>query len=112
MKVAACSLDSFVEKNRVKAIDLIKIDVEGSEPEVLEGARNALRKFNPDIICEINYSIDKLQYILNGLGYSAFLIRENWKGTKLLSKCFDGFHRGSDNAFLTCYPNKYSKLIY
>ena len=41
-------LDEVVKEN----IDLIKIDVQGWEPEVIEGARNIIRKYHPIIFFE------------------------------------------------------------
>jgi FkbM family methyltransferase len=45
-------LDAEVE-NFTK-IDLIKIDVEGFEIDVLEGAKDAIRKFKPVLVIEVN----------------------------------------------------------
>lgn len=47
-------LDDWVEMNMIPRVDLIKIDVEGSEVIVLEHAINTLRKWNPDLIVEFN----------------------------------------------------------
>ena len=49
-KVKAMTLDSFVKKNKIKSIDILKIDVEGSEHELLKGAGNTLRKNKIKII--------------------------------------------------------------
>ena len=43
-KVHTTTLDSFLKKNKIKSIDILKIDVEGSEYELLKGAKNALKK--------------------------------------------------------------------
>jgi FkbM family methyltransferase len=48
------TLDHFVEANRINQIDLIKVDVEGSECALLNGARNTLRRFHPMIVIEVN----------------------------------------------------------
>jgi len=64
------SLDSleFVEK-----IDLIKIDVQGMEMAVLEGAKNKIKQSHPVIITEIPKGeaqrSDEVQFILFELGY-------------------------------------------
>ena len=50
------TLDSIISRLGFKRVDLIKIDVEGSEVEVLEGAQKIIRKYHPKIICE---SLDK-----------------------------------------------------
>lgn len=48
------TLDDFCP-NRTESIKLIKIDVEGMEPEVIQGAMNTIRKFRPIIFVEINH---------------------------------------------------------
>ncbi|MDR1986982.1 MAG: FkbM family methyltransferase, partial [Treponema sp.] len=46
------SLDAFVEKNKIKKIDFIKADIEGSERDMLHGAVNVLKNFAPKLaIC-------------------------------------------------------------
>ena len=42
-KVNVITLDSFAEKNRIKKIDVLKIDTQGAETEVLDGAQNLLK---------------------------------------------------------------------
>ena len=37
-------LDNFCKSNKISQIDVLKIDVEGSEMEVLMGAKNILKK--------------------------------------------------------------------
>jgi FkbM family methyltransferase len=76
-KVPTKTIDTFIAENRVSRIDLIKIDVEGFEKAVLEGAVNALEKYKPVIIAEIDryhYS-DSLTDIFNfidSLNYTPF----------------------------------------
>jgi FkbM family methyltransferase len=47
-------LDQFVESENVTQIDIIKIDVEGAELAVLQGARGAIARFKPLILMEVN----------------------------------------------------------
>lgn len=54
--VRITTLDHFVEVNRISRIDLIKVDVEGSECALLEGARETMRRFRPRIVIEVNAS--------------------------------------------------------
>lgn len=51
------TLDSIISRLGFKRVDLIKIDVEGSELEVLQGAQKIIKNYHPKIICE---SIDKI----------------------------------------------------
>ena len=69
-KVHTITLDSFVKKNKIKSIDVLKIDIEGSEYELLKGAKNTLNKNKIKIILvEIldkkNFYIKKEKKILN-----------------------------------------------
>jgi len=58
-------LDSFNYNN----IGFIKLDVEGYEPKVLEGAKETIERCNPVICCEINRDDNNSQEILESWGY-------------------------------------------
>ena len=47
-----CTLDNFVNKHQIKNIDLLKIDAEGMDLDVLQGAKLSIEKFNPYILIE------------------------------------------------------------
>ena len=51
--VATLKLDDFIKLNKIKKIDLIKLDVEMHEAEVIEGFKEFLGKFKPIIIIEV-----------------------------------------------------------
>lgn len=48
-EVSCVTLDEFVEHNGVISVDYIKIDVEGSEIDVIKGAERTIAKFKPKI---------------------------------------------------------------
>ena len=62
-KVSTVSLDDFVKSSNLKHVDLIKIDIEGSELTALRGASFLLKKIRPTIIIEFN------RYMSNWAGY-------------------------------------------
>ncbi|OIO41337.1 hypothetical protein AUJ61_00225 [Candidatus Pacearchaeota archaeon CG1_02_30_18] len=70
------TLDNLVfkslNKKEVKEISLIKIDVEGAESEVLEGAKKVLRSASPILLVEIwnKESLKKVRKILFPLRFS------------------------------------------
>lgn len=84
IEVQKTSLDSYVSINKLQKLDLIKIDVEGGELEVVEGANECISRFKPDIILELLYTKHdlhlerqlKLIKILKEYGYKFYLIKE------------------------------------
>jgi FkbM family methyltransferase len=52
--VELVTLDDYVQQQSIIHIDLIKIDVEGAELGVLEGAETLLERFRPQVLMEIN----------------------------------------------------------
>ncbi|MDP1725751.1 MAG: FkbM family methyltransferase [Bacteroidota bacterium] len=52
-RVESQKLDTFVLKNKITEIDLIKIDVEGSEYFVLKGMQVTLQQFRPVVLIEV-----------------------------------------------------------
>lgn len=49
-------LDDYVMERAVSSVDVIKIDVEGSELDVLEGGVKTLAKYRPLVVMEVNKS--------------------------------------------------------
>ncbi len=49
-KVSTITLDNFVKNKKIKLIDILKIDIEGSEYDLLKGAKNSLKKNKIKII--------------------------------------------------------------
>ena len=65
-----------------KKIGFIKIDVEGHEKEVINGSKNIIKKYKPNLLVEIEERhnktkvVDTINYI-NKLGYDSFFLHEN-----------------------------------
>jgi FkbM family methyltransferase len=49
-------LDDWFKEKNLKALDVLKIDVQGAEPAVFDGGMQTLKKFQPDILIEIQFS--------------------------------------------------------
>jgi FkbM family methyltransferase len=81
--VSTITLDNFVKKNKIKSIDLLKIDIEGSEHLMLQGAKKTLRNNKiKTILIEIcdkkNIYEKKEKRVLNFLKkYNFCLIKKN-----------------------------------
>ncbi len=58
ISVPVIALDEFVPENQLTKIDFIKIDVEGFEVQVLEGALETLKTFRPILVFE--YSLQNI----------------------------------------------------
>ncbi len=69
------TLDTFLESHPVDKIDVLKIDTDGFEMQILDGALETLRQFRPLIIIESDASMEsgqsaaKIKITLNGMGY-------------------------------------------
>lgn len=78
------TLDQYCESKNLTQIDLIKIDVEGAEYFLLEGALETLKKFKPTLFVEIlrkwsrQFGIEPNQTIqqLTTLGYHCWTVEE------------------------------------
>jgi FkbM family methyltransferase len=55
--VASVSIDDFVETSRLEKVDFIKMDIEGAEPNALQGARKTIRKFKPKLAISLYHSL-------------------------------------------------------
>ena len=75
IKVLAVPLDSIISRMNLQTIDVIKVDVEGAETEVIEGALNTLRKHKPHLIIEVKLcNLHHVLKYLSRLGYSIELL--------------------------------------
>jgi FkbM family methyltransferase len=50
--VDVTTLDTFVDREKLNRIDVIKIDVQGLENEVLKGSKALIQKYKPDFLIE------------------------------------------------------------
>lgn len=75
------TLDQYAAKHNLKAVDFVKIDVEGDELSALRGGQHLLRRSNAAIAFETNISCltarnlvpEDLENFLRGCGYRQFL---------------------------------------
>lgn len=111
--VERISLDEYVRNQSYmnnRQIDLIKLDVELHESAVLKGAKDTIRCWKPDIICEVlppethtkdirNANMEVIQKILSEFGYEFY-----WISDKGLVKedVLQGHFPLSNYLFTTC----------
>jgi FkbM family methyltransferase len=72
------TIDQLVEREKVKKLDFIKMDIEGAELDALQGAEQAIRKFTPKLAISIYHRPEHFwqipQYIASlNLGYEFFI---------------------------------------
>jgi FkbM family methyltransferase len=74
------TLDSIVQENNIKRVDVMKIDIEGYEMHAIKGAIEMLKRFRPVLFIEVGYtrlinnktSPNQLMKILEDMGYTIF----------------------------------------
>lgn len=70
--VPVTTLDRFVRENSLDHIDLVKIDTETTEPQVLRGMAETIRRDHPFIVCEVlkgRGSEQQVEEIVRSFGY-------------------------------------------
>ena len=84
VQVKTITLDSYVQRTGLKP-DSLKIDVEGAEIFVLEGAKQTLKKHHPMMFIELHsiYNAFRVAEMLVQMGYAMKLLHEERDG-----RCF------------------------
>ena len=91
IKVEVDTLDNFAEKNKLKKINLIKIDTEGNDFKVLQGTEEVIKNFSPNLIFEFekdswalaDNSFDDAYNFLKDKDYEIYKICKNRKLKKI-----------------------------
>jgi FkbM family methyltransferase len=90
-KIELMVLDDFVKSENMERLDLMKIDIEGAEWKMLQGARETIARFKPLILVELNAEttaaagytpIDILDF-LKGFGYRFRIIKRYGRTAEL-----------------------------
>ena len=78
--VELTTLDRFVKRQRLKRLDVLKVDVEGLDFEVIRGAVTAIEAFRPVVLLEVEHthnfgtSIMEIEQFFRDLGYCVRLL--------------------------------------
>jgi methyltransferase, FkbM family len=75
--VPVITIDKFVKEKNIEKLDLVKIDTEGTEPQVLKGMADVIERDRPILICEVlkGFETEKhLEDLLGPLGYRYYLL--------------------------------------
>lgn len=109
------TVDSFIEKENLKGkVSIVKIDVEGFEYEVCQGANQLLQSENISLLIEVlptTKSKEALFSLLKAAGFAVYCI-DTSEILKLIpcKESFD-FRNGSIDFFATNDPSLLNKLI-
>ncbi|MEM2367953.1 MAG: FkbM family methyltransferase [Candidatus Bathyarchaeia archaeon] len=98
VKVRTITLDTYVEQKAIAKVDVIKIDVEGAELFVLEGARSILERppehapvivfeYSPANCRNFGYHPSRIIDLLSSSGYRVYLIGDT--GEVIATKTVD-----------------------
>ena len=77
VKVRLRRLDSVVDELKLPPPALIKMDVEGSEIDVLEGARQTLERYRPTLLIEAHGTNAAIENFLVAIGYRVGVLGKN-----------------------------------
>lgn len=115
-KVNAMLLDNYIENAAISNVDFIKVDVEGSELDLLEGATQTLKNHNASWIIESEArhigeaGVQKLFSIMNEAGYS---------GKFFIDKCLTPIsefsfhkHQNQDSERFWDHPSYYNNFLF
>jgi FkbM family methyltransferase len=105
--VATRRLDTVIRERRLDRLDLVKLDVEGWEPQALEGLGSYLATYRPDLLIEI-LSIEaarRVEDLLRGLEYVYLDIDE-----KNSPRRVDRLDKSSHWNYLVCRPESLAWL--
>lgn len=80
VKIRTETLDSLLQKSKIKKIDLVKIDTEGHELEVLKGSKKYIKKFK---IILIEFRRDNVYKNYNANKIHRIIIKNNFSLKKI-----------------------------
>jgi FkbM family methyltransferase len=70
IRVPVVALDTLVARGDLRAPDVVKIDVEGSELAVVAGMREILRRSRPVLVCELHATNREFAALMADAGYA------------------------------------------
>lgn len=78
IQIPSRRLDDYIVANNVGGVDFLKMDVEGFESQLLEGAVESIKRYRPILAISIYHSLDDYVnlplYVQDTFGYSTYFI--------------------------------------
>jgi len=107
--VLVARLDDLISCVPVSRIDLMKIDVEGFESSVIDGAKNTIEEHKPALIVEmVNDDAVNAGKRLEKFGYVSFIPGEKSRGCNILQRTIP--HKLKHNNMLMVHASALGKL--
>jgi FkbM family methyltransferase len=107
----AATLDVLVKELELKKVSFIKLDVDGFEWEVLQGARETLSKFRPTVLMEFAPHLTESVQVFSDmlglfqeLGYRFVEVGSNREWTAEIQLFYSRIPKGASRNFMLC-PN-------
>ena len=109
-KVSVARLDQLVASHHLPPPNVIKVDIEGAEGLMLEGARETLRQHQPDLLIELHGAsvAGSVFSTLTSLGYSCFgelNVDGRHQYTRVTQRMIDGLTDYYDLHFIVASTN-------
>ena len=103
--VSVARLDHLVTTHHLPPPNVVKVDIEGAEGLMLEGARETLRQHQPDMLIELHGAsvAGSVFHTLTGLGYACFGeldVDGRHQYTRITQKMIDGLKDYYDLHFI------------
>lgn len=111
--VQSISLSDYIEKNSIKQLDLLKLDIEMHEAEAIEGLGKYLLEFKPVMIIEVltNEMAKKLNEFFTLENYKLFHLKNNHKAEPINEfKMFPSVYETQEWNYLLFHKNLEEKL--
>lgn len=81
------TVDTWARENDIQRLDFIKMDIQGAELDLLQGASETINRFKPTIFLEAHDHKEQIFDLLSGYGYKINLVTDG--GLKQLQKAPD-----------------------
>jgi FkbM family methyltransferase len=109
--VAVTTIDRFIQDNELDQVDLVKIDTESTEPQVLVGMAETIRRYHPHIVCEVlrgRGSERHVEDIVRSFGYYFYHLTP---GGPVQCDRIEGHPTWLNYLFTTLSPDEVARLI-
>jgi len=116
--IDSITIDSYISKNKIKKLDLIKCDIEGAELLMLKGAKECLKKFKPILQLEVSDNLTKIYgysskstfKYLNDYGYVGYYANDKNNLEKI--KAYNKYDSIKHPNILFFHTDKHKHIIF